>query len=69
MPAFFVIAIASGVITVGSVATDAKRWMGTDRKMAEVAAFYTTTFDSAADCLTAASTVGVAASACGSENQ
>jgi|SwirhirootsSR2_FD_contig_31_11543844_length_270_multi_5_in_0_out_0_1 hypothetical protein len=65
MPAFFVIAIAAGALTVGATATDAKRWMHTDPKTAE--AFYQSTFDSKADCLTAAALVKVATTACGSE--
>ena len=65
MPAFFVIAIAAGALTVGATATDAKRWTQPDPKTAE--AFYQTTFESKAECLTAAALVQEPASACGSE--
>ena len=64
MPAFFVIAIAAGALTVGATATDAKKWTGMS-KTAE--AFYEQTYESKADCLTAASLAEVPASACGSE--
>mgnify|MGYP003345749912 CR=1 FL=1 len=64
MPAFFVIAIAAGALTVGATATDANRWMGT-RQTAD--AFYEKTYESKADCLTAAALAEVPASACGSE--
>ena len=67
MPAFFVIAIAAGVITVGATATDAKRWMGAGTKTAELAAFYESSFESKADCLNAAAFARAPASACGSE--
>ena len=65
MPAFSVIAIAAGALTVGSTATNANKWMGTSKKTAE--AFYEQTYESKADCLTAASLAEVPASACGSE--
>ena len=68
MPAYFVIAIVSGALTVGATATDAKRWMKTDAKTAELAAFYDTSFDSKTDCLTAAALVGAALEACGIED-
>ena len=64
MPAFFVIAIAAGALTVGATATDANRWMGTS-KTAD--AFYEKTYESKADCLTAAALAEVPASACGPE--
>lgn len=68
MPAFFVIAIVAGAVTVGSTATDAKRWMGTEKKTAELSEFYASSFESKADCLTAAALAGAPSRACGSEN-
>ena len=67
MPAFFVIAIAAGGLTVGATATDAKHWMKDDAKTAALAAFYGSGFDSKSDCLTAAATAGAPLQACGSE--
>lgn len=68
MPAYFVIAIVAGTLTVGATATDAKKWMGTEKKTAELSAFYAMTFDSKADCLTAAALAGAEARACGIED-
>lgn len=67
MPAYFVIAIVSGVLTVGATATDAKHWMGTDTRTAELQAFYQSSFDSKTDCLNAAALAGAPLQACGSE--
>jgi hypothetical protein len=63
MPLFFLIAIGAGVITVGATATDAKRWTGGDRRMAE-AAFDASAYQSPADCLNAASHIGAPLDAC-----
>jgi hypothetical protein len=70
MPLFFLIAIGMGALTIGATATDAKRWLGTDRSSAsaEVTAFYASSFRSSADCLNAAYLVHVSADACGVNN-
>ena len=67
MPAFFVIAIASGALTVGATATDAKHWANPNQHTAHQA-FYQSSFDSKADCLTAAKLIKEPLQACGSED-
>ena len=62
MPLFFLIAIGAGVITIGSVATDAKRFTG--KQTAEAMVFDASAYTSAADCLTAAAAAGAPATTC-----
>ena len=62
MPLFFLIAIGAGVLTVGAVATDGKMMMG--KQTAQVLTFDASSYESKADCLTAASIDGTALSAC-----
>jgi hypothetical protein len=64
---FFIIAIAAGALTIGATATDAKRWMGTDRNSAALSDFYRAEYTSHADCLNAAVVAGAPLQACGSE--
>lgn len=69
MPGLVAIAIAAGALTIGSTATDAKRWVQpAPHNTAKVATFYDSSFNSKADCLTAAATAGVRLDACGSED-
>lgn len=64
---FFIFAIAAGALTVGATATDAKRWLGTDRNSAALSTFYAAQYASHADCLNAALIAGAPLQACGSE--
>jgi hypothetical protein len=68
MPALVAIAIAAGAITIGSTATDAKHWIQPQPNSAKNTAFYNSSFNNKADCLTAAASAGVRFDACGSED-
>jgi hypothetical protein len=63
-PLFYLIAIGMGAATIGATATDAKKWMGTDKNSAELQTFYNSRFTSPADCLTAAATAKAPVEAC-----
>ena len=71
MPVFFLLAIVTGVLTVGSVGGNAQRdqahnWKASmDRQQAAaIVVFDASAYDTASDCLTAASLVGAPRSAC-----
>jgi len=65
VPAFFAIAIAAGALTIGATATDAKKFMGTDKNFTTARqTFYNTRFTGPADCLTAAVSVKAPIEAC-----
>ena len=63
-PLFYLIAVGLGAATIGATATDAKKWVGTDKNSAALQEFYNTRFTGPADCLTAAVGVNAPIDAC-----
>ena len=66
-PLFYLIAVGLGAATIGATATDAKKWMGTDKNSASLQTFYNTRFTGPADCLTAAVSANAPIEACAIE--
>jgi len=62
MPLFFLIAIGAGVLTVGATATNGKYMMG--RQSAQALTVDAASYESKADCLTAASINGAPLLSC-----